>query len=184
MEKVAGFFRGFAAALKFRPFQHLCLATFLVFNGFILISSFSAYVVIYYVFAGDQTLGAEYAGYAGTVSAISTFVVIPIVTAIATRLGKRKAFFVAIGLSIVGYGMKWFCYDPAHPWLILLPAPLMAFGLGGLFTLMGSMIADVVDLDEIETHQRREGMFGSIFWWVVKLGMAAALSTRWTAMVS
>lgn len=176
MEKVAGFFRGFAAALKFRPFQHLCLATFLVFNGFILISSFSAYVVIYYVFAGDQTLGAEYAGYAGTVSAISTFVVIPIVTAIATRLGKRKAFFVAIGLSIVGYGMKWFCYDPAHPWLILLPAPLMAFGLGGLFTLMGSMIADVVDLDEIETHQRREGMFGSIFWWVVKLGMAAALA--------
>ena len=52
----------------------------------------------------------------------------------------------------------------------------MAFGLGGLFTLMGSMIADVVDVDELETHQRREGMFGSIFWWVVKVGMAAALA--------
>ncbi len=175
-EKVRGFFTGFVAALKFRPFQNLCLATFLVFNGFILISSFGAYVVIYYVFGGDQALGAKYAGYAGTVSAISTFVVIPIVTTIATRLGKRKAFFVAIGISIVGYGMKWFCYNPEHPWLLLIPAPLMAFGLGGLFTLMGSMIADVVDLDEIETHQRREGMFGSIFWWVVKLGMAAALA--------
>jgi GPH family glycoside/pentoside/hexuronide:cation symporter len=52
----------------------------------------------------------------------------------------------------------------------------MAFGLGGLFTLMGSMIADVVDLDELETQERREGMFGSIYWWVVKLGMAAALA--------
>jgi GPH family glycoside/pentoside/hexuronide:cation symporter len=52
----------------------------------------------------------------------------------------------------------------------------MAFGLGGLFTLMGSMIADVVDVDELQTHERREGMFGSIFWWVVKLGMAAALA--------
>jgi GPH family glycoside/pentoside/hexuronide:cation symporter len=41
---------------------------------------------------------------------------------------------------------------------------------------MGSMIADVVDADELETHERREGMFGSIFWWVVKLGMAAALA--------
>jgi GPH family glycoside/pentoside/hexuronide:cation symporter len=52
----------------------------------------------------------------------------------------------------------------------------MAFGLGALFTLMSSMVADVVDLDELTTHQRREGMFGSIFWWVVKLGMAAALA--------
>jgi glycoside/pentoside/hexuronide:cation symporter, GPH family len=81
-------------------------------------------------------------------------------------------------MSIVGYGLKWFCYNPRYPWLVLLPAPLMAFGLGGLFTLMGSMIADVVDVDELETHQRREGMFGSIFWWVVKLGMAAALAAR------
>jgi GPH family glycoside/pentoside/hexuronide:cation symporter len=61
--------------------------------------------------------------------------------------------------------------------LLLLPAPFIAFGLGGLFTLMGSMMADVCDLDELETHERREGLFASIYWWVVKLGMAAALAT-------
>lgn len=77
---------------------------------------------------------------------------------------------------MVGYALKWICYNPDIPWLVLLPAPFMAFGLGGLFTLMGSMIADVVDVDELETHERREGMFGSIYWWVVKLGMAAALA--------
>ena len=66
--------------------------------------------------------------------------------------------------------------DPDIPILVVLPAPLLAFGLGGLFTLMPSMVADVVDLDELKTHQRREGMFGSIFWWVVKLGMSAALA--------
>ena len=65
---------------------------------------------------------------------------------------------------------------PHYLWLLLLPAPLMAFGLGGLFTLMPSMIADVVDVDELETHERREGMYGSIYWWVVKLGMAAAIA--------
>jgi GPH family glycoside/pentoside/hexuronide:cation symporter len=53
---------------------------------------------------------------------------------------------------------------------------LIAFGLGGLFTLMGSMVADVCDFDELKTHERREGMFGSIYWWVVKLGMAVALA--------
>ena len=40
---------------------------------------------------------------------------------------------------------------------------------------MGSMVADVCDLDELNTGSRREGMFGSIFWWMVKLGMALAL---------
>jgi GPH family glycoside/pentoside/hexuronide:cation symporter len=170
------FLRGLKITLRSRPFLLLGAATFLVFNGFILISSFQFYVIIYYVFGGDQELGAEWAGYSGTVGAVSTFVVISLVTWLATKVGKRRAFFIAIGVSMVGYALKWFCYDPEVPWLLLLPAPLMAFGLGGLFTLMGSMIADVVDLDEVETHERREGMYGSIFWWVVKLGMAAALA--------
>jgi GPH family glycoside/pentoside/hexuronide:cation symporter len=170
------FGRGFATTLRSKPFLKLCAATFLVFNGFIMISSFQFYVIIYYVFRGDQEAGARYAGYAGTLGAAATFGVIFVVTWLGTRIGKRRAFFVSTGLSMIGYALKWFCYSPEHPLRILLPAPLMAFGLGGLFTLMGSMVADVVDVDELETHQRREGMFGSIFWWVVKLGMAAALA--------
>lgn len=170
------FLKGMGATVSSRPFLKLCAATFLVFNGFILISSFQFYVIIYYVFGGDQALGAQYAGYAGTVGAVSTFVIIFFVTWLGTRIGKRRAFFVSTGISIVGYCIKWFCYNPDIPWLVVVPAPLMAFGLGGLFTLMGSMIADVVDMDELTSHERREGMFGSIYWWVVKLGMAAALA--------
>lgn len=170
------FLRGLRTTVSSVPFLLLACATFLVFNGFILISAFQYYVIVYYVFEGDQSTGAMFAGYSGTLGAISTFVVIPIVTALATRIGKRRAFFFAIGISVIGYALKWVCYDPANPWLLLLPAPLMAFGLGGLFTLMPSMIADVCDADEVITHERREGMFGSIFWWVVKLGMAAAIA--------
>ncbi len=175
-ENVKEFFKGFGQTLALRPFQKLCLATFLVFNGFMLIQSFQFYVIIYYVCGGDQEAGARYAGYAGTITAVCTFAVVAGVTWLATRIGKRKAFFVAIGLSMVGYAMKWFFYDPAHPMLVVVPAPLLAFGLGGLFTLVPSMVADVVDTDELKTHERREGMFGSIFWWTVKLGMAAALA--------
>jgi glycoside/pentoside/hexuronide:cation symporter, GPH family len=173
---LAEFGKGFATTLRSRPFLKLCVATFLVFNGFIMISSFQFYVIIYYVFGGDQELGSKYAGYSGTLGAAATFAVIFFITWLSTRIGKRRAFYVSTGVSIVGYGLKWFCYNPRYPWLLLLPAPLTAFGLGGLFTLMGSMIADVVDVDELQTQQRREGMFGSIFWWVVKLGMAAALA--------
>jgi len=175
-DNVKAFLKGFALTLSVKPFRYLCIATFLVFNGFMLIAAFSSYVIIYYVFSGDTALGAEYAGWAGSVGAVSTFVVIALVSLLSSRIGKRKTFFVAMWLSIVGYALKWLCYNPDMPWLVIVPAPFMAFGLGALFTLMGSMMADVCDLDELLTGQRREGMFGSIYWWVVKLGMAAALA--------
>lgn len=170
------FFRGFATTLKFKPFLKLCAATFLVFNGFMLIAAFQSYVIIYYIFGGDAVAGSAWVGHSMLLGALSTLLVIVFVTWLGTKIGKRRAFFVTTGVSMVGYALKWFCYNPDVPWLLLVPAPLMAFGLGGLFTLMPSMIADVCDADELNTNERREGMYGSIFWWVVKLGMAAALA--------
>ena len=175
-DSILDFISGFVTTLKFKPFLKLCAATFLVFNGFILIASFQSYVIIYYIFGGDTDTGATFVGHSGLLGAISTLFVIVFVTWLSTKIGKRRAFFVTTGVSMVGYALKWFCYNPDVPWLLLLPAPFMAFGLGGLFTLMPSMIADVVDMDELKTHERREGMYGSIFWWVVKLGMAVAIA--------
>ena len=164
---VKDFFIGFGKALSFKPFLKLCIATFLVFNGFILIAAFQSYVIIYYVFEGDQAAGSVFVGHSGLVQALSALMVIALVTWMATKIGKRRAFYVSTGISMVGYALKWFCYTPENPWLVLIPAPLMAFGLAGLFTLMPSMVADVVDADELNTSERRDGMYGSCFWWVV-----------------
>jgi GPH family glycoside/pentoside/hexuronide:cation symporter len=61
---------------------------------------------------------------------------------------------------------------------MFMPIPLIAFGIGGLFTLMMSMTADVCDLDELRNGMpRKEGTFGAIYWWMVKLGQALALVT-------
>ena len=173
---VSGFITGFVTTLRFMPFLKLCLATFLIFNGFQLVAAIQTYVIIYYIFAGDTALGAEYFGYVGTAMTASTFAIIVFVTWLGTKIGKRRAFTISTIISMVGFGLKWFCYTPDNPWLVLIPAPLIAFGYGGLFTLMPSMMADVVDADELKTGERREGMYGSIYWWVVKLGQAAALA--------
>ena len=170
------FLKGFAMSIKFKPFQKLCVATFLVFNGFITIAAFQFYVIIYYLFGGDVSQGSEFAGYEGTVRIASGFLIIPFVIWLGTKIGKRRTFFVATAISIFGYAIKWVCYNPEYPWLILIPAPFISFGFASLFTLMPSMVADVVDEDELVSHQRREGMYGSIFWWVVKLGQAVALA--------
>jgi GPH family glycoside/pentoside/hexuronide:cation symporter len=159
---IKGFLRGFVITLKFKPFLSLYGATFLVFNGFMLVSSFQIYVSIYYVFEGSQALGAEYSGWAGTLSAASTFFIIFFVSWLSAKIGKKRAFYVVTVVSIMGYGLKWVCYHLDYPLLTLIPSPFMAFCLGALFTLMESMIADVCDIDELGAGERREGMFGSI----------------------
>lgn len=174
-ERFKEFFAGFAATLKSSAFLKLCAATFLIFNGFILIAAFQKYVLIYYVFAGDQVAGAKWFGIAGSVTQFSAFGAVVLVTWLSTRIGKRKTFMLSTGLAMIGYGLKWFCYNPAIPWMVLIPAPLLGFSLSTLFTLMPSMTADVVDLDELKTHKRREGMYGAIYWFMVKLGLSAAL---------
>lgn len=168
------FFRGMATTFKCKPFLRLCGATFLVFNGFQLGASFSIYIMIYYLFNGSDAAAGKLMGWFGMLSSIATLVIIPLTGWIATRMGKRRTFLITISLSLIGYAMKWFGYNPAHPYWLLFAAPLVAFGTGSLFTLMGSMISDVCDYDELETHQRREGVFGAIYWWMVKIGMSIA----------
>lgn len=173
---IGEFFGGFLQTLRFVPFLKLCAATFLVFNSFILVSTFQPYVIIYFVMSGDTTEGATYLGYIGTIQSLGTFGVIVFATWLGTRIGKVRTLCISLAVSLVGYALKWVCYDPELPLLSLLPAPFIAFSLGSLFTVMPSMIADVVDADELKTSERREGMFGSIFWWTVKLGQAAAIA--------
>lgn len=60
-----------------------------------------------------------------------------------TKIGKRRALMISTAVSIVGYALKWVSYNPDVPWLVILPAPPLAFELGGLFTLVPAMLADV-----------------------------------------
>jgi GPH family glycoside/pentoside/hexuronide:cation symporter len=168
---------GIVLISKNKPFARLCGATFLVFNGFQMVASFSFFIIVFYMFNGDYGMAGNWPAWFSTITAITTaFLVIPIVSKIADMYGKRNAFIISTGLSIVGYILKWWGFSPDNPWLMFMPIPFMAFGLGGLFTLMLSMTADVCDLDELNNGMpRKEGTFGAIYWWMVKVGQALAL---------
>ncbi|UCG15476.1 MAG: MFS transporter [Phycisphaerales bacterium] len=168
------FLRGFVTTLICIPFLKICAATLLVFNGYQLAVSFSIYVMIYYLFNGNDVQGGKLLGWFGTLTAAATLAVIPLTGWIATRIGKRRTSLITISLSLVGYALKWVGYNPDHPYWLLFAAPFVAFGTGSLFTLMGAMIADVCDHDELNTHERREGVLGAIYWWTVEIGMAFA----------
>jgi glycoside/pentoside/hexuronide:cation symporter, GPH family len=171
------FFGDIKKTLTNKPFLRLCGATFLVFNGFQIVAQFAFFIVIYYLFNGNQPAAGQWPAWFGTVSALVTaFLVIPVITYMSTKIGKRNAFIVSTFISIVGYTLKWWGFHPGNPWLMFMPLPLMSFGIGGLFTLMMSMTADVCDYDELKNGlPRKEALFGAVYWWMVKLGTSLAL---------
>ncbi|WP_405573447.1 MFS transporter [Winogradskyella sp. Asnod2-B02-A] len=165
----------FVEAFKSVPFKKLCFATFFVFNAFNTVASFTFFIIVYYLFNGDAAAAGIWPTLFGSIGAlVTTFLVIPIVAKMSKVLGKKKAFMVSQGISVVGYIMLWFLFIPGKPYLFLFALPFFSFGIGGLFTLMMSMTADVIDLDELKTGKRREGVFGAIYWWMVKFGFGIA----------
>lgn len=176
-KNLASLWKSMVQISKNRPFLKLCGATFLVFNGFQLIAGFAYFIIVFHMFNGDYGLTGSWPAWFATMSAVATaFLVIPIISFISNKVGKKNAFIIATLISIVGYCLKWWGFNPDNPWMIFMPIPLMSFGIGGLFTLMMSMTADVCDLDELKNGMpRKEGTFGAIYWLMVKIGQAIAL---------
>ena len=171
------FVTNFGQAFKIKAFRKLCIATFLIFNAFNTVAAFTYFIIVFFLFNG--VTGPDGAWWwptlFGSVGAlVTTFLVIPAVTILSNKVGKKKAFIVSQSVSIIGYIMLWFLFIPGKPHMFLLALPFFSFGIGGLFTLMMSMTADVIDLDELNTGKRREGVFGAIYWWMVKFGYGIA----------
>ncbi|NNC38079.1 MAG: MFS transporter [Hyphomonadaceae bacterium] len=169
------FLSGFSSVLKLKPFRKLCAATLLVFSSFQTVGAFTFFIVVHHLFAGDAGAAGSWPAWFGTISALATcFLVIPVITIMSMKLGKKTTFLLTQAISIIGYALFWWFFQPGNPIMMLVPIPFYAFGIGGLFTLMMSMTADVCDLDELNTGARREGTFGALYWLMVKFGVAIA----------
>lgn len=166
---------GFRDALKIVPFRKLCIATFLIFNAFNTVAGFSFFIIKYFIFSDDPNSFGIWPTLFGSIGAtITTLAVIPIVSRMSKSMGKKNAFVISQFISIVGYILFWFLFVPGKPYLFIFALPFFSFGIGSLFTLMMSMTSDVIDIDELNTGKRREGIFGAIYWWMVKFGLAIA----------
>ena len=172
-------FESFGEAFKIKDFRKLCGATFLIFNAFNTVAALTFFVIVYKLFNGDAGASGIWVSMFGCLGALgTTFIVIPTVAWMSKKLGKKKAFMVSQSISLVGYIMLYFLFIPGKPWMYIIALPFFSFGIGSLFTIMMSMTADVIDVDQMNTGKRREGIFGAIYWWMVKVGfgIAGALS--------
>jgi glycoside/pentoside/hexuronide:cation symporter, GPH family len=81
---------------KNMTFVRLCGATFLVFNGFQMVASFSYFIIVFYMFQGDYGGAGTWPAWFSTISALCTaFLIIPVITWMSNKWGKRNAFIIS-----------------------------------------------------------------------------------------
>jgi len=93
---------------------------------------------------------------------------------ISRRLGKRGLYFLGMGSWIVIQAGLVFL-QPDQVTLLFVLAIAASFGVATAYVVPWSMLPDVIELDELQTGQRREGVFYSFMTLLQKVGLAVGI---------
>ena len=158
--------------LRCKPFRHVLLMALAYGIGTAMVGALGYYATVYYVCQGDVVLATQWNTAMGLAGMGFGFAGIPFFTWVARRWGKRAGLATVLVLAIGAFVGDWWLYDPARPYLQLFACGFVAFTGAGFWTLYGATIGDVVDYDETQTGQRREGSFSACQSWITKVGIA------------
>lgn len=113
---------------------------------------------LFYFLEYRMGLEAEAPIVAGTVF-ISAILVLPLWAAISKKTDKRKAYI--IGMLFLSSVMISLIFIPPTLglWVIITLAALAGIGVSAVHVLPWAMIPDAVEVDELDTGARHEGMF-------------------------
>lgn len=104
--------------------------------------------------------------------------------AISQKVGKKAVYFIGTGFWIFAQ-VGLFSLQPGQTVALYVLAVIAGLGVSTAYLVPWAMLPDVIELDELETGQRREGLFYSFMTFSQKicLGIALALilqSLEWT----
>lgn len=171
-EKVS-LIKGLKETLSNKPFILLTFFTLFFVMGTNIYDSYGRYVGTYYVLEGDKDMAAKFMAYGTVIYMATSVALISIFRWVSERIGKIKALQIATVTVLVAALSTWFTFNPDYPYLQLLNTVFIGAGYAGLWLMVSSMQADIMDYDELKTGERREGSFASIFSWVLKLSFCA-----------
>jgi GPH family glycoside/pentoside/hexuronide:cation symporter len=105
----------------------------------------------------------------------TAFVTLFVWSAVSKRVGKKAVYFMGMTLWIIAQGGLFFL-QPGQLVLMYLLAVMAGFGVSTAYLVPWSMLPDVIELDELQTGQRREGIFYSFMVLLQKVCLAIAVS--------
>ena len=133
----------------------------------------TASILIYYVVSW---IGMEEAAFPTVAIAVqgTALVMLFFWKYVSDRLGKKTVYYLGMVVWIIAQAAL-FLIQPGQIALVYLAAIMAGFGVSVAYLIPWSMIPDVIELDELNTGQRREGIFYSFMVLLQKLGLALAL---------
>ena len=162
-------FKSLKETLSNRPFVILCAFTVFFLLGTSIYDSYGRYVGTYYVLGGDWGRSSVFQIYGTLIYTVCSLALIPVFRRVSEHIGKKTTLFIATCLVLFSGAITWFTNRPDLPYLMLVNTVFIGAGYAGLWLMIPSMQADVVDSDELATGERREGSFAAIYSWVLKL---------------
>ncbi|WOB41899.1 MFS transporter [Thermoleptolyngbya oregonensis NK1-22] len=93
---------------------------------------------------------------------------------ISRRVGKKAVYILGMVLWVMAEIGLFFLQPGQVGWMYFLGI-LAGMGVSTAYLIPWSMVPDVIDLDELHTGQRREGVFYSFMVFLQKMGLAIAL---------
>lgn len=94
--------------------------------------------------------------------------------ALSKRFGKKAVYFMGASVWIIAQ-LGLFFLQPGQIGLMYVLAIMAGIGVSTAYLIPWSMIPDVIELDELQTGQRREGIFYAFMVFLQKLGLALGL---------
>lgn len=158
--------------LSCRPFRIVLACRLAYAMGLSMVGTLGYYMTIYFVCRGDVVTGNKWNTAMGVAGMLFGFAGVPTFAWIARHHGKRHAMMCVFVAAIAVFIGSWWFYNPNFPWLQIFASGLIAFTQAAFWMLDGSIIADVIDYDELESGKRREGTFQACASWTVKAGLA------------
>jgi GPH family glycoside/pentoside/hexuronide:cation symporter len=95
-------------------------------------------------------------------------------TAVSKKVGKKAVYFMGVGFWFIAQA-GLFLLQPGQVGLMYSLAVLAGIGVSTAYLVPWSLIPDVIDLDELNTGERREGVFYSFMVFLQKIGLALGL---------
>ncbi len=95
-------------------------------------------------------------------------------SALSKKLGKKAVYFMGMSLWIISQSGLFFL-QPGQIGLMYALAIMAGVGVSTAYLVPWSMIPDVIELDELQTGQRREGIFYGFMVLLQKFGLALGL---------
>lgn len=168
------FWPAFKRTFSNTPFRILGVFALIFAFGINLVQGQMFYLRTYYALDGDTVFSAKLTGIEGTLSMVLGIVSIPFFQYLCRKFGKKETLMICTSIILLATWLSWITYTPEYPWLALVTGALLSPGYTGMWLVIPSMIADVIDSEELRSHDRREGGFNAIFGWLTKASTSLA----------